>query len=385
MSRKSVRPGKPGLAVRRIRGISSDADFKKGSALNAQGWVTSARTDGGDLTARVKDGVLYRVYVRKGRGGSIFCTCGARSKGACAHAVAAVLYASDNRGALLAEEEGREGGEAVARRMSRADLQKFLISEIKKNPDARRRFLVRFGGADGVPRVDYRHEVDVMYADVDYMTSWKNKLRFTDFFRAAKDRERRGHAAEAIRIYLEVSEGIEANHYLVDDSSGHYAETFGRAVHEMVACINRQNMGRDEKRPHIYYLHRQFLAEVPAFSEGVHYQALVDICTDAEDLEYLAELNGPFLPEGRVAGKDEYDVMSRVYLQAEVLEKLGRREAAGGLLKRHYRTSIGACGKYVKLLLGRDPARARSVLEEARGIFPDYQYKYISHLADGIK
>lgn len=373
--------GLPESAVQRIRVISTDASFKRGSALCSGGWVTSARMDGGDITARVKDGRLYRVRVKAGPKGGISCTCGPR--GACAHAVAALLYASNNRDVLLAEERSREGAGGIIRRVPRADLQNFLESEIKKDAGVRRRFLVRFGGSDGVPRADYRHEVDVMFDDVDYMTSKKDRLSFAEFFRAAKARERQGHAAEAIRIYLEVSEAIESNHHLVDDSSGYYADTLGRAVLEMAACINRQNMVHDEKRPHIAYLHRQFLTEVPALNEDLYHQALVNICTDRADLEYLVELNGPHLPEGRIAGEDKYDLISRMYLHIEALERLDRWEDAGGMLERFYRSSIDACGAYIELLLRHDPARARSVLEEARSIFPSHQFEYIRHLADG--
>ena len=367
--------------VQRIRGMSTDASFQKGGALHAGGWVTSAQVDGGDLTARVKDRRLYRVHVRPGPDGGIFCTCGSRR--ACAHAVAALLYASDNLNGLLAEERNREGARDMIRRVSGADLQKFLESEIKRDADVRRRFLIRFGGSDGVPRVDYRGEVDAMFGDVDYMTSRRDRLSFAEFFRAAKARERRGHAAEAIRICLEVSEAIESNHHLVDDSSGYYADTLGRAVLEMAACINRQNMDHDEKRPHIFYLHRQFLTEVPALNEDLYYQALVNVCTGRADLEYLVELNGPHLPEGRISGEDKYDLISRMCLHVEALEKLDRWEDAGRMLEGLYRNSIDACGAYVELLLRHDPARAQSVLEEARSIFPGHQFGHIRHLADG--
>ena len=50
-----------------------------------------------------------------------------------------------------------------------------------------------------------------------------------------------------------MSEAIESSYHYVDDSSGYYAETLDDAVLEMAACINRQNMGHDEKRPHISY------------------------------------------------------------------------------------------------------------------------------------
>ena len=378
---------RPGLTAERVRGASSEAAFKEGSALHARGRVTSARMDGGSLTGSVKDEKSHRVRV--GARGGVSCACGARSEGACAHAVAVLLYAADNMEALLSAKRSRDMVGEIIRRTSRADLQKFLMSEIKKSPDVRRRFLVRFGGDDAATRTDYRREVDVMFAGVDHMTSWNDRLRFTDFFRAAKAHERRGRAAEAVRICREVSEGIEANYGRVDDSGGHYSEEFCRAVREMAACVGRGGMERGERRRHISYLHRRFLNDSSEVSEGAYYQASIDACADAKDLEYLAELNGQLLPEGRVTGNSEYGVLLSIYLQAEVLENLGRWEAAGGLLEKHYRTNIDACREYVELLLRHDTARARSVLEEARGIFSDRRYEdeygYVSRLADRIK
>lgn len=101
------------------------------------------------------------------------------------------------------------------------DLQKFVESEIKKDAGVERRFLSRFGGLDGAPRVDYREQAETMFAGVDYMTPHQNRLRFGDFFRAAKARERQGQAAEAVRICLELSEAIRSNYNRVDDSAVH--------------------------------------------------------------------------------------------------------------------------------------------------------------------
>ena len=96
------------------------------------------------------------------------------------------------------------------------DLQKFVESEAKKDAGVERRFLSRFGGLDGAPRVDYREQAEIMFAGVDYMTPYQNRLRFGDFFKAAKARERQGQAAEAVRIYVEVSEAIRSNYNRVD-------------------------------------------------------------------------------------------------------------------------------------------------------------------------
>ena len=180
------------------------------------------------------------------------------------------------------------------------DLQRFVESEVKKDAGVERRFLSRFGGLDGAPRVDYREQVEIMFADVDYMTPYQDRVRFTDFFRAAKARERQGQAAEAIRICLEVSEAIRSNYHKVDDSSGHYAEAFSKAVAEMAACIGRQKAGF-EKRPHMEYLHHQFLTSDSDITEGVYEQALINACTGRQDLEYLRGLNERALPEEAVS------------------------------------------------------------------------------------
>ena len=265
------------------------------------------------------------------------------------------------------------------------DLQRFIESEIKKDAGVERRFLSRFGGLDGAPRVDYREQAEIMFADVDYMTPYQNRLRFGDFFKAAKARERRGQAAEAIRIYLEVSEAIRSNYNRVDDSSGHYAEAFHKAVTEMAACIGRQKAG-PEKRPHISYLHRQFLTSDLDMHEGVYEQALISACTDRQDLEYLRGLNEQALPEGPVSKRagDYYRVLDRILLQTEVLEKMGESAAAAELFDKHYRGSIDICGAYVEMLIRRgDLAQTRAILEEARNIFPEREFGYISSLADG--
>jgi hypothetical protein len=264
------------------------------------------------------------------------------------------------------------------------DLQRFVESEIKRDAGVERRFLSRFGGLDGAPRVDYREQAEIMFADVDYMTPYQNRLRFGDFFRAAKARERQGQAAEAIRIYLEVSEAIHSNYNRVDDSSGHYAETFHKAVTEMGACIGRQKAG-SEKRPHISYMHRQFLTSDLDMHEGVYEQALISACTDRRDLEYLRDLNGQALPEVPLSKhtKGYCRALDRILLQTEVLEKMGESAAAAELLEKHHRGSIAICGEYVEALIRwGDLAKARTVLGEAWDIFPEREFGYISSLAD---
>ncbi|MCE2507929.1 MAG: hypothetical protein J4G04_01290 [Nitrosopumilaceae archaeon] len=265
------------------------------------------------------------------------------------------------------------------------DLQRFVESEVKKDAGVERRFLSRFGGLDGAPRVDYREQVEIMFADVDYMTPYQNRVRFTDFFRAAKARERQGQAAEAIRICLEVSEAIRSNYHKVDDSSGYYAEAFSKAVAEMAACIGRQK-AVSEKRPHMEYLHRQFLTSDSDITEGVYEQALINACTGRQDLEYLRGLNERALPEEAVSKRTKgyYRAVGAVLLQAEVLEEMGEPAAAAELFDKHYRGSIGVCGEYVEMLIRQgDLAKARDVLEDARGIFPRHELEYISRLADG--
>lgn len=265
------------------------------------------------------------------------------------------------------------------------DLQKFVESEAKKDAGVERRLISRFGGLDGAPRVDYREQVEIMFADVDYMTPYQNRLRFGDFFRAAKARERQGQTAEAIRIYQEVSEAIRSNYHKVDDSSGHYAEAFSKAVTDMAACIGRQKAG-SKKIPHISYLHRQFLTSDLDMHEGVYEQALIDACTDRQDLEYLRGLNERALPEGPVSkrAKGYYRALDRILLQTEVLEEMGESAAAAELFDKHYRGSIDVCGAYVEMLIRRgDLAKARAVLEEAQGIFPEREFGYISRLAHG--
>ena len=264
------------------------------------------------------------------------------------------------------------------------DLQKFVESEAKKDAGVERRLLSRFGGLEGAPRVDYREQAEIMFDDVNYMTSYQDRLRFGDFYRAAKARERRGQAAEAIRIYREVSEAILSNYHKVDDSSGHYSEAFTTVVTRMAACIGQQKAG-SEKRLHIEYLHRQFLTSNLDMHEGVYEQALIDACTTRQDLEYLRGLNERALPEGAISkhAKDYYRALAVILLQAEVLEGMGETAAAVNLFVKHYRGSIDVCGKYVEMLiLQGDLAKARDVLEEAKRIFSEYEFGYLSHLAD---
>ena len=62
---------------------------------------------------------------------------------------------------------------------------------------------------------------------------------------------------------------------------------------------------------------------------------------------------------------------------------MGEWEAAAELFDRHYRGSIDVCGAYVEMLIRRgDLAKARAVLEEARAIFPEHEFRYISRLSD---
>ena len=362
--------------------------FRRGQALHTEGNVTSAKINDRLITARIMDGTrLYRTHIKIDDINDGFCTCGTKSKGLCAHAVAALLYVRDNKKAMLAAKDGGNHYNELIPLVPLKDLQRFVESEIKKDSGVERRFLSRFGGLDNTSHVDYREQVDIMFGDADYMVSCANPLSFADFFRAAKSRERQGQTAEAIRIYLEVSEAIRSNYYKVDDSYGHYSDAFDKAVTEMAACIARQKTGNFEKRPHISYLHRQFLANDHDLHESTYWQALTDACTDIRDLEYLKGLNEQALPDEPIVrrAKNYYHIQERILLQAEILEKLGETVAADKLLEKHCRGSIEVCGTYVEALVRHgDPAKARRILHMAQDIFPEHEFGYIRHLADDI-
>lgn len=377
----------PTPTLERIVGAAPPEMLERGEALYVMGNVTSAKTDGNLITARVVDQTnLYRTYVRMGDADDYgFCTCKPGHPGVCAHTIAAMMHLRDNWRGLRADERMRGGHGRLIRLVPLKDLQGFVESEMKKDSGVERRFVSRFGGLDDASQVDYREQVDAMFSDVYYMSSRK-RLSFADFFRAAKDRERRGQAPEAIRILAEVSEAIKSNYYMVDDSSGHYANAFIRAVSEMAACISRQKMRHSAKRPYIDYLHRQFLANDPEVDEEAYGQALTEVCTERQDLEHLRRLNGRALPKEAISEdiKGYFQELDRVILQADVLEKIGEIADAANLFEKHYRSSIDACGAYVEMLMRQgERAKARGIMEEARGIFSEYDFQCISDLVGG--
>ena len=370
--------------VRRVGEIATGTLLERGRALCAVGAVISVRVDGGNVSARVMDGVhLYRTSVAVRPGGDLSCTCSTWPRKTCAHSVAALLHVSGRTVGMPAAGEVDE--RALLRSVPREELEKFLWSEMRKNAEVRTRFLVSFGGSDGVPRIDYRKEVDAMFDDVEVGSAWK-KISFATFFRAARARERDGHVAEAIRIYREVSEAVRRNYHVVDDSGGHYSETIYKAVLGMVACICRQKMGGEEKRQHIAYLYGRFLAEDPDVCDDAYYAALSDVCTTKADLEYLRRLNGQSL-SGNVGGngRGPDGMADRILLQTEVLEKMGETDAADGLFREHYMENAGFCGAYVEFLAKRDPAKVPGVLEEARAAFSGYDFEYVRRMATGGK
>jgi hypothetical protein len=163
---------------------------------------------------------------------------------------------------------------------------------------------------------------------------------------------------------------------VVDDSDGYYSGEFHYAVEEFAKCLKEAGLKHEEKRGYIDYLSNKYLESDPDFFQEIYEQALEQVCTSKEDLEYWKKLLEPHLPKtlpDRDKNYHEYcNALGFLTMQANILEGLGEsgKEELYKILQKYYREDEDLFFSYLKLLeKGGKTDQAIKIAQEGLELF----------------
>ena len=351
--------------------------------------------DGTTLYSVVDDGLSKLHVVVQQTDGRVLatqCECTMsmfmRDGRACDHIVMALRHLSDNFEELTSESYMRE--KRVSDMLNAVTPQQalgFLSDLLVENPGAYRKFADDFGMRDRFKSDrDYETELDrFYYMSLGHDGKVDGGLSFDRYFEAARAA---ADGARSIGIHRAVSEAIQRNIGIVDDSDGYYTDCLIESIENMAEAV----LGLPDRREHIKYM--VGAAAKARRDVARHYRsALETVCASDGDLVCLrtaaaAELlagGGDGGERGVVGGDMEpWQVAELTRLQVYALEEGGSagegeaegegREGMEAILRRlagSYRLDSDLRVLYIRCLgrSGADGARqaAMGVVRE----FPD--------------
>lgn len=363
------------LTPQQIKESFPSEPYRRGEELHADGCVVSATSNRSTVTVYVRVGtVTYPVKIPLGdRKRGISCAC--ERDDACEHIVAALLHIHQNSEDLAGQPASGSitAGDTFGG-VPPSKLIAFLRSEVKRDARLRLRFLVRFGGSDGMESPDYRGVADDMFAKLVRRRRGVCGPVLADFFRAANARQREGRAEEAVRICQELSESLSANYDALENSGHNYSSVFHKTVDEMAAYMAKLGHAHPKRHQHISYLHERLTAEKAYGWSNAYHRALLTVCTHAADFEHLKGLHERILPATIPRNYMERARAVRIVLiQAKILEKMGRRRDLDELFRKHRGADYDVCYAHVEYVAKSDPGAAAKAAEEGALLFPMYR------------
>jgi len=293
-----------------IRDLCTSQSFRRGRTYYEQGRIERLDMEDGVARATVRGTHDYRVTMDlTAERIRTECSCPYDYAGDCKHVVAVLFavnegeygYTETETGAASdAESAGQSTGPtdvvAVIERTPADRLRAFLTDLVEDDRDVRDRFLA-FVGADVDTSVyDYKREIDRRFDEAagrGGMIEWDAQLDFSKYDDLAESYRVSGNYEKAAGIHRAVAEAVRENLSRVDDSSGHYGRRIAEAVESYAACIAEGTSDHEERREHVEYLVEQFLDAEYSFVSGYYADALRELCTTTEDLEYWRELLAP--------------------------------------------------------------------------------------------
>lgn len=375
-----------------MAGMYGDTMDWDDDAPGAYDGLVDSFISGTTLHSLVSDGYSkLHVIVQQtdGQGLASRCECGMsmfmRDRHVCDHVIMALRHLSDNFEELTSESYMRK--ERVSKMLEAIPTQQalaFLSDELVENMGVYRRFVDSFGMRDRFRAGrDYGTEIDrLYYVSLGPDGKVDGGLSFDRYFGAARAA---ADGAESIGIHRAVSEAIQRNMGVVDDSDGYYTDCMIESIENMAEAI----LGLPDRREHIAYM-AGMVAKAPRDVARHYRSALETVCASDGDLDYLHAAAEELLAGGgaggegegeekeRERGREPWQVAELTRLQLFALEyrrePAGREEGMEAVLRRlagAYRLDPDLRALYIGCLGqgGSDDARqtAMGVLRE----FPD--------------
>jgi predicted secreted protein len=367
-----------------IRELCTEQSFQRGMRYFEEGRVKITDASSSRIVATVIGMDNYRVEIDLDDC-SAACNCPYDLEGYCKHIVAAFL-AIDNEpekvDRMMNEcSLGLKKMHALLERTEPNVLNDFFCREMETHPDLRARFMARFSPiGEGKSLSNYKDEIDSLFDEAEEgygLILYGAELDFAPFENLAAIYIQKDDFLEAAKIYQALAEKIAEKMDHVDDSDGFYGGEFSNFLDAFVECIALAELETDARKQYIDYLFNRYLLNDPDYFEDDYYDALKELCTSKEDLDYWKMLLGPHLPE-RLPDKEQdwsnyYQAKELISMQLHLLSRLKEMADFNALMEKHYRSSSDLCLQYAhQLLEDGDRTKAIQIAEEGIALFSDH-------------
>jgi hypothetical protein len=373
---------KPGQ--NQIRKLCTEQSFQRGMRYFEEGRVKITGASPSRIVATVIGTDSYLVEIDLDDFSAI-CNCPYDMEGYCKHIVAVFLAIDNEQEKVdkMMDEYSRELDKmhALLERIEPNALNHFFRKELETHPDLRARFMAQFSPiGEGKSLSNYKDEIDPLFdeAEEEYgLIPYGAELDFARFETLAEIYIQKDDFLEAAKIYQALAETIAEKMDHVDDSDGFYGGKFSDFLDAFVECIMLAELETDAKKWYIAYLFNRYLLRDPDYFQDDYYDALKELCTSKEDLDYWKMLLRSHLPE-RLPDKEHdwsnyYQAKEMISMQLYLLSRLKETANYYVLMERHYCSSSDLCLQYAKQLLeDGDRTKAIQIAEEGIALFPDH-------------
>ena len=372
-----------------IRELCTEQSFQRGLRYFEEGRVKIKEASSSQIVATVIGTDSYRVEIDLDDFSAV-CNCPYDLEGYCKHIVAAFL-AVDNvseKVDRIMDDGFEELGKmhALLERTEPDVLNDFFARELETNPELRSRFMARFSPiGEGKSLSSYKGEIDSIFEEAEDehgLISYGNDLDFAPLENLAEIYIQKDDFLEAAKIYQALAEKIAEKMDNVDDSDGYYGGEFSHSLEAFVECIRNAGLEAEARREYIDYLFNRYLLRDPDYFQDDYFDALKELCTSKEDLEYWKVRMEPHLPEKLPDEKQDWSRYHRakelISMRLYLLSRL--KETAGfyALMDEHYRSSEDLCLQFAQQrLLDGDRTKAIKIAEEGIALFPDHSSRYL--------
>jgi hypothetical protein len=368
-----------------LKDMCTEQSFQRGLRYFQEGRVKIFKASPSCIAAIVAGSENYRVEIDLDKFHA-FCTCPYDLEGFCKHIVAAFLAIdNDKRTVDSMMDESRQELKKMHSLLESVEpkaLKEFVLREMQMNPDLVTRFMACFSErGDGRSLSEYKREIDSLFDEVEVrgFIHYGAELDFAPFENLADIYIRKDEFLEGAKIYQALTETIAKKMDHVDDSDGYYGGKFSEFLEGFVDCLRLAELEAEARQTYIDYLFNKYLQNYPDYFQDDYYDALMQLCTDKEDLTYWKKLLEPHLPDSLPDKEDwskYYQAKKLVSMQLHLHSGLGEMAEFYALMERHYRFCPDFCLQYAKKMLeDGERTKAIQIAEEGISHFPDHLSK----------
>lgn len=363
-----------------IRDLCTESSFERGIDYYDEERVeivSAAKSKVEAIIAGTRD---YKVEIDTDDPLAATCNCPYDWGGYCKHIVATMLvmvYEGVSTEALIENKESQyDKALGILKEVPPEELKAFLAEELERFPDLISHLVITFSDTDeGKSIHDYKKEIERHYrvaSDRYGIVDCDKFIDFSSFEDTADLYLAKGAYLEAAKIYRALFETIAENMNNVDDSYGHYGDTFCISLEKFGQCIEEAELDFDAKKDYIQYLFEKYMERDPDYFEDDYFQTLQKLCKSEDDLRYWKELLEPYLSlsEQEENAPRSHSRTTLLLIQIYLLIELEEAEELNKLMEDNYTVSEELCLMHVEQLKNEGKLEeALKVAEEGIKLF----------------